>query len=106
MRTSKDEEVKDGNNVKGDQVKGDQVKGVEHKDQMLWERHLTTTEAARAEARCIDPQSAAPLLASYERLVEGWSNQGSLWCDLAKHWKDVAMIMIAQNADKIGTGTG
>ena len=94
-------------NDKSSEVKADdQVKDKEHKDQMLWERHLATTEAAQSQARCIDPQSAAPLLASYERLVEGWSNQGALWCDLAKHWKDVAMIVMAQNADKIGTGTG
>ena len=92
--------------MKVEKSEGEEAKTKEHKDQMLWERHLATTEAAQSQARCIDPQSAAPLLASYERLVEGWSNQGSLWCDLAKHWKDVAMIVIAQNADKIGTGTG
>ena len=85
---------------------GEEAKTKEHKDQMLWERHLATTEAAQSQARCIDPQSAAPLLASYERLVASWENQGSCWSDLATSWREVVTIMIAQNADKIGTGTG
>ena len=105
MRTDKSKDEEEDKGAEGKEEKHEE-KHKDRMDQMLWERHLATTEAAQAQAKCLDMQSAGPLIASYERLVEGWANQGTCWCDLASSWREVVTIMIAQNADKIGTGTG
>ena len=77
-----------------------------HMDQMLWERHLASAEAAKAAAMELPPQHLAALLAAYERQSESWASMGDLWAEQGRTWRDMVNLLMARITEMTAPATG